>query len=224
MKVSAVRERMAGLCAANLVYEALRDTGPVPAAPPLWSRHGPCWLPSPPLRPRRRPCMMRPPSSCTPKRTPPSTSPTAARRSVAYVVAGILGLDASAYSVGYVAGWSRCDAETIKATAANVLRAAHTLADALITEAEAVAARGRSPPARGQAPSRSPTGPAARTASTCAPQDVRPRSGHAGAMGSLRALRDFLECAGGAPGLSLHTVVTCRTSAEWHPIPLSRAS
>ncbi len=51
--------------------------------------------------------------------------------SVAYVVAGILGLDTSAYSVGYVAGWSNCDAHTIKATAANVLRAAHTLADAL---------------------------------------------------------------------------------------------
>ena len=60
--------------------------------------------------------------------------------SVAYVVAGILGLDTSAYSVGYVAGWSNCDAETIKATAANVLRAAHTLADALTEQPEAVAA------------------------------------------------------------------------------------
>ena len=56
--------------------------------------------------------------------------------SVAYVVAGILGLDTSAYSVGYVAGWSNCDAETIKATAANVLRAAHTLADAITEPAE----------------------------------------------------------------------------------------
>ena len=51
--------------------------------------------------------------------------------SVAYVVAGMLGLDTSAASVGYVAGWSKCDADTIKATAANVLRAAHTLAAAL---------------------------------------------------------------------------------------------
>lgn len=51
--------------------------------------------------------------------------------SVAYIVAGILGLDTSAYSVGYVAGWSKCDADTIKATAGNVLRAAHSLADAL---------------------------------------------------------------------------------------------
>lgn len=56
--------------------------------------------------------------------------------SVAYIVAGILGLDTSAYTIGYVAGWSDCEPETIKATAANVLRAAHTLADA-ITEAPA---------------------------------------------------------------------------------------
>lgn len=51
--------------------------------------------------------------------------------SVAYVVAGTLGLDTAAYSIGYVAGWSGCEPETIKATAANVLRAAHALADAL---------------------------------------------------------------------------------------------
>lgn len=51
--------------------------------------------------------------------------------SVAYVVAGLLGLDTSAYTVGYVAGWSDCDTELIKSTAANVLRAAHILADAL---------------------------------------------------------------------------------------------
>ncbi|MGW9114497.1 ImmA/IrrE family metallo-endopeptidase, partial [Microbacterium sp. NPDC055683] len=59
--------------------------------------------------------------------------------SVAYIVAGILGLDTSRYSVGYVAGWSRCESETIKSTAARVLRAAHTLADA-ITETEAAEA------------------------------------------------------------------------------------
>ena len=53
--------------------------------------------------------------------------------SVAYIVAGLLGLDTSAYSVGYVAGWSNCDTDTVKATAANVLRAAHTLADAITT-------------------------------------------------------------------------------------------
>lgn len=51
--------------------------------------------------------------------------------SVAYVVAGIFGLDTAAYSVGYVAGWTGADAETIQATAGNVLRTAHTLAEAL---------------------------------------------------------------------------------------------
>jgi hypothetical protein len=60
--------------------------------------------------------------------------------SVAYIVAGMLGLDTSDYSVGYVAGWSNCDAETIKATAANVLRTAHTLADALTENEESEAA------------------------------------------------------------------------------------
>lgn len=60
--------------------------------------------------------------------------------SVAYVVAGILGLDTSAYSIGYVAGWSDGDAETIKATAGRVLRAAHVLADAITESTEATAA------------------------------------------------------------------------------------
>lgn len=52
--------------------------------------------------------------------------------SVAYIVAGILGLDTSAYSIGYVAGWSGADTNTIRATAADVLRTAHRIADALI--------------------------------------------------------------------------------------------
>ncbi len=51
--------------------------------------------------------------------------------SVAYVLAGLLGLDTSAYSIGYVAGWSRGDAAAIRATAANVLCAVHVIADAL---------------------------------------------------------------------------------------------
>ncbi|MEE6289284.1 ArdC-like ssDNA-binding domain-containing protein [Georgenia sp. MJ173] len=55
--------------------------------------------------------------------------------SVAYIVAGILELDTSSYSVGYVAGWSDCKAETIKDTAARVLRAAHTLTDAITESA-----------------------------------------------------------------------------------------
>lgn len=53
--------------------------------------------------------------------------------SVAYVTAGALGLDTSAYSIGYIAGWSDCEAETIKATASRVLDAAHTLTEALAT-------------------------------------------------------------------------------------------
>jgi hypothetical protein len=54
--------------------------------------------------------------------------------SVAYVLAGLLGLlglDASPYSVGYIAGWSRGDIEVIKSTAGNVLHAVHALAPAL---------------------------------------------------------------------------------------------
>lgn len=51
--------------------------------------------------------------------------------SVAYIVAGILGLDTSGYSIGYVAGWSEGKTELIKQTAARVLAAAHTLTEAL---------------------------------------------------------------------------------------------
>ena len=54
--------------------------------------------------------------------------------SVAYVVAGILGLDTSAYTVGYVATWTATDTEAVRTTAANVLRAAHQLADAITEE------------------------------------------------------------------------------------------
>ncbi|MGV8970697.1 MAG: ArdC-like ssDNA-binding domain-containing protein [Rhodoglobus sp.] len=53
--------------------------------------------------------------------------------SVAYIVAGILKLDTTAYSIGYVAGWTAANPDTIRSTATRVLRAAHTLADALTT-------------------------------------------------------------------------------------------
>lgn len=56
--------------------------------------------------------------------------------SVAYVLAGLLGLDSSGYSVGYVAGWAQGEAEVIRETAARVLGGVHTLAEAL-TEDEA---------------------------------------------------------------------------------------
>ena len=52
--------------------------------------------------------------------------------SVAYVMAAMLGLDTSAYSIGYVAGWSNADTELIRSTAANVLRAVETLSEALL--------------------------------------------------------------------------------------------
>ncbi|MDR6278620.1 ArdC-like ssDNA-binding domain-containing protein [Corynebacterium suicordis] len=51
--------------------------------------------------------------------------------SVAYVVAGILGLDTSAYTVGYVAGWAGGSVEAIQDTAGRVLKGAHELAEAL---------------------------------------------------------------------------------------------
>jgi hypothetical protein len=51
--------------------------------------------------------------------------------SVAYVTAGLLGLDTAAYSIGYVAGWADGDPAIIRAAAAAVLRTVHTLADAL---------------------------------------------------------------------------------------------
>ena len=60
--------------------------------------------------------------------------------SVAYVAAGMLGLDTSDYSVGYVATWTADDADAIRRTAANVLRAVHVLADALTDEGTAEAA------------------------------------------------------------------------------------
>lgn len=56
--------------------------------------------------------------------------------SVAYVVAGLVGFDTSAYSVGYIAGWSEGDADLIKSTATRVLRAAHQIAEILDPEDE----------------------------------------------------------------------------------------
>src|SRR5699024_2588841 len=55
--------------------------------------------------------------------------------SVAYIVEGTLGLDTSADSVGYVAQWSECDTELIKATAKRVIKASHQIR-AAITEDE----------------------------------------------------------------------------------------
>ncbi|GGI42732.1 hypothetical protein GCM10010988_40510 [Cnuibacter physcomitrellae] len=49
--------------------------------------------------------------------------------SVAYVVAGMLGLDTAAYSIGYIAGWADADTALIRSTAAVVLRVAHQVHD-----------------------------------------------------------------------------------------------
>lgn len=57
--------------------------------------------------------------------------------SVAYVVAGMHGLDTSAYTFGYVTGWAGGDPAAIKATAARVQEAAHALLDALAAAPEA---------------------------------------------------------------------------------------
>lgn len=51
--------------------------------------------------------------------------------SVAYVVAGSLGVDTSAYSIDYLASWSPADTHLIRASAARVLKAAHEIIDAL---------------------------------------------------------------------------------------------
>jgi hypothetical protein len=60
--------------------------------------------------------------------------------SVAYVVAGLAGLDTSAYSVGYIAGWAKGDASMIRAAAENVMQAVHVLAPLIDPERESTTA------------------------------------------------------------------------------------
>lgn len=52
----------------------------------------------------------------------------------AYVVAGVLGLDTSDYSVGYLTGWSGGDHEAVAATAERVLKTADTILDAVFPD------------------------------------------------------------------------------------------
>ncbi|SEB08722.1 ArdC-like ssDNA-binding domain-containing protein [Leifsonia sp. 21MFCrub1.1] len=47
--------------------------------------------------------------------------------SVAYIVAGLHGLDTSAYSIGYITGWANEEIDLIRETAARVLGCAQTL-------------------------------------------------------------------------------------------------
>lgn len=51
--------------------------------------------------------------------------------SVAYITAGVLGLDTSANSIGYIAAWTRGDVETVKATATRVLATVRTILDGI---------------------------------------------------------------------------------------------
>lgn len=60
--------------------------------------------------------------------------------SVAFVVAGMLGLDSSRYSVGYIAGWSSGDLEMIRNTAQNVLSAVASLTEAFAADPHTLAA------------------------------------------------------------------------------------
>jgi antirestriction protein ArdC len=61
--------------------------------------------------------------------------------SVAYVVAGLIGFDTSAYSIGYITGWTGGDTTLIAQTAARVL----TTSDTLITILESDGANCTSP-------------------------------------------------------------------------------
>jgi len=51
--------------------------------------------------------------------------------SVAYIVGGLLGLDTTDYSIGYLTGWAEGDGEAVKATATRVLKTAHIIIEAL---------------------------------------------------------------------------------------------
>lgn len=52
--------------------------------------------------------------------------------SVAYVVAGVIGMDTSEVSVDYVAGWAEGDVDLIKSTAGVVLSAAHKILEGIM--------------------------------------------------------------------------------------------
>lgn len=56
--------------------------------------------------------------------------------SVAYIVAGVLGLDTSSKSIGYIAGWTDGDVEAVKSTATRVLATARTILDGITEDDE----------------------------------------------------------------------------------------
>jgi len=51
--------------------------------------------------------------------------------SVAYIVAGVLGLDTGSKSIGYIAGWTEGDVETVKTTATRVLATVRSILDGI---------------------------------------------------------------------------------------------
>ena len=56
--------------------------------------------------------------------------------SVAYIVAGVLGLDTSSKSIGYIARWTDGDVETVKSTATRVLATVRTILDGITEDDE----------------------------------------------------------------------------------------
>lgn len=70
--------------------------------------------------------------------------------SVAYIVAGVLGLDTSAKTIGYIAGWTTGDVEVVKDTAANVLAHVRIILDAITEPAATSSGQTPSTPATPQ--------------------------------------------------------------------------
>ncbi|SDL93152.1 ArdC-like ssDNA-binding domain-containing protein [Microbacterium azadirachtae] len=54
--------------------------------------------------------------------------------SVAYILAGLAGLDTSTYSIGYITGWSAADPDLVRETANHVLEAVHAIHPALASD------------------------------------------------------------------------------------------
>jgi len=54
--------------------------------------------------------------------------------SVAYILAGLAGLDTSTYSIGYITGWSAADPDLVRETANHVLEAVHAIRPALASD------------------------------------------------------------------------------------------
>ena len=93
---------------------------------------------SPPRQPQRCCTKQRTPScTLTPTittSTGASTKPKPSRWRT--IVAGVLGLDTSSKSIGYIAGWTDGDLETVTSTATRVLATAQTILDGITEDDE----------------------------------------------------------------------------------------